>query len=77
MPTIRPAAGLSDNYNDISELCSLLDDGLNEVEKGKIKPMKESIKEKPQSNQPGKKTFTAMKIHTRGFKFNREDANER
>jgi hypothetical protein len=27
--------------------------------------------------QPKKKTFKAMKIHTQGFKFNREEANER
>ncbi|GHU58794.1 hypothetical protein FACS189444_3050 [Spirochaetia bacterium] len=27
--------------------------------------------------QPKRKTFKAMKIHTKGFKFNREEVNER
>jgi hypothetical protein len=26
---------------------------------------------------PGNKKFTAMKLHTKGFTFNREEANER
>jgi hypothetical protein len=34
----------------------------------------EALATEPQSK---KKTFKAMKIHTRGFKFNREEANER
>jgi hypothetical protein len=32
---------------------------------------------KDEERQPKKKTFKAMKIHTKDFKFNREEANER
>ncbi|MDR1506573.1 MAG: hypothetical protein LBI67_05670 [Treponema sp.] len=30
-----------------------------------------------EERQLKKKTFAAMKIHTKGFKFNRQEANER
>ncbi|GMO58196.1 MAG: hypothetical protein Ta2G_18280 [Termitinemataceae bacterium] len=32
---------------------------------------------KDEESQPKRKTFKAMKMHTKGFKFNREEANER
>jgi hypothetical protein len=48
MPAIRPSVDLKDNYDAPSgrqELYSLIDDGLKQVEQGKVRPMRDTIQE--------------------------------
>ena len=44
MPLIRPSADLRNNYNEISELYSLIEAGMENVKQGKTKPLKDAIK---------------------------------
>jgi uncharacterized protein YpiB (UPF0302 family) len=57
------------------------DDGVIHIPKEYLKGISSTVKviifTNDEERQPKKKTFTAMKIHTKGFKFNREEANER
>jgi len=46
MPAIRPCVDLKDNYEALSdrhELYSLIDEGLKQVEQGKVKPMRDAV----------------------------------
>jgi hypothetical protein len=48
MPAIRPSVDLKDNYELLSEkleLYSLIDEGLKQVEQGKVRPMRDVIQE--------------------------------
>jgi hypothetical protein len=57
------------------------DNGIIHIPEEYLKDISSTVKviifTKDEERQPQKKTFTAMKIHTKGFKFNREEANER
>jgi hypothetical protein len=57
------------------------DNGIIHILEEYLKDISSTVKviifTKDEERQPKKKTFKAMKIHTKGFKFNREEANER
>ena len=48
MPAIRPSVDLKDNYEVLSgrqELYSQIEEGLKQVEQGKVRPMRDALKE--------------------------------
>ncbi|GHV11997.1 hypothetical protein FACS189491_04210 [Spirochaetia bacterium] len=57
------------------------DHGIIHIPEEYLKDISSTVKviifTKNDERQPKRKTFKAMKIHTKGFKFNREEANER
>ena len=57
------------------------DHGIIRIPEEYLKDISSTVKviifTKNDEHQPKRKTFKAMKIHTKGFKFNREEANER
>jgi hypothetical protein len=57
------------------------DDGIIHIPEEYLKDISSIVKvvifTRNEERQPQKKTFKAMKIHTKGFKFDREEANER
>jgi hypothetical protein len=57
------------------------DDGIIHIPEEYLGDISSTVKvvifTKDEEHQPQKKTFKAMKIHTKGFKFDREEANER
>jgi hypothetical protein len=57
------------------------DNGIIHIPEEYLKDISSTVKviifNNDEKRQPKKKTFKAMKIHTKGFKFNREEANER
>ncbi|GHV75706.1 hypothetical protein AGMMS49942_05270 [Spirochaetia bacterium] len=57
------------------------DHGIIRIPEEYLKDISSTVKviifTKNDESPPPKKTFTAMKIHTKGFKFDREEANER
>ena len=50
---------------------------LRELEQLKVIRFVPIIEEEPKQPMPEQKKFTAIRLDTRGFKFNREEANER
>jgi len=44
MPAIRPSIDLRNKHDGISELYTLIDEGLAQVKEGRVKPMKGTIK---------------------------------
>lgn len=50
---------------------------LRELEQLKVIRFVPITEEEPKQPMPEQKTFTAIRLDTRGFKFNREEANER
>jgi len=50
---------------------------LRELEQLKVIRFVPIVEEEPQQPLPEQKKFTAIRLDTRGFKFNREEANER
>jgi hypothetical protein len=57
------------------------DNGIIHIPEEYLKAISSTVKviifTKDEERQPQKKTFKAMKIHNKGFKFDREEANER
>jgi len=48
MPAIRPSVDLKGKYEVLSgrqELYSLIDEGLKQVEQGKVRPMRDALRE--------------------------------
>lgn len=50
---------------------------LRELEQLKVIRFVPILEEGPKQPMPEQKKFTAIRLDTRGFKFNREEANER
>lgn len=50
---------------------------LRELEQLKVIRFVPITEEEPKQPMPEQKKFTAIRLDTRGFKFNREEANER
>jgi uncharacterized protein YpiB (UPF0302 family) len=54
------------------------DNGIIHIPEEYLKDISSTVKviifTNDEEHHPKKKTFTAMKIHTKGFKFNREEA---
>jgi hypothetical protein len=50
---------------------------LEELEQLGVLTIQDKKQEQPASHSPTERTFNAIQLDTRGFKFNRNEANER